>query len=81
LRFGWFFSFFKKIVLFGILGPLGNHASRWIRNLWSKGVTIILAYFLMFFEFLHFEWFFPFFPKIGFLGILGPPGNQASPMD
>ena len=22
----------------------GNHASRWIRDLWSKGVSLILAY-------------------------------------
>ena len=45
LRFGWFFSFFKKIGVLGILGPPGNHASRWIRDLWSKGVSLILAYF------------------------------------
>ena len=30
------FCFFKKIGFLGILGPPGNHASRWIRDLWSK---------------------------------------------
>ena len=39
-----FFSF-KKIGFLGILGPPGNHASRWIRDLWSKGVSLIFAYF------------------------------------
>ena len=44
LRFGWFFAFFKKILFLRILGPPGNHTSRWIRDLWSKGVSLILAY-------------------------------------
>ena len=39
------FPFFKKIRFLGILGPPGNHASRWIRDLWSKSVSLILAYF------------------------------------
>ena len=39
-----FFCFSKKIWFLGILGPPGNHASRWIRYLWSKGVSLILAY-------------------------------------
>ena len=43
--FGWFFPFFKKIGFLGILGPPGNHASRWIRDLWLMGVSLILAYF------------------------------------
>ena len=45
LRFGWFFPFFKKIGFLGNLGPPGNHASRWIRDLWSKSVSLIMAYF------------------------------------
>ena len=45
LCFGWFFPFSKKIRFLGILGPTGNHASRWIRDLWSKCVSQILAYF------------------------------------
>ena len=28
-----------------ILGPPGNHASRWTRDLWLKSVLLILAYF------------------------------------
>ena len=48
LRFGGFFLFFKKFWFWCILGPTkhgGNHASQWIRDLWSKGVSLILAYF------------------------------------
>ena len=48
----------------------GNHASRWIRDPLSKGVSLILAYFQMF---LSFGGFFPLFKKFGFLGVLGPP--------
>ena len=51
----------------------GNHASRWIRDLWSKGVTQIWSYFSTFLSFCVFGDFFPFFKKIGFLGILGQP--------
>ena len=40
-----FFLFFKKIGFLVILGPPGNHASRWNRDLWSKGVSLILACF------------------------------------
>ena len=81
----WIFHFGKKIQFFkifgflGILGPPGNPASRWITDLWSKGVLLILAYFqtLLSFcvlnDFLRFEWFFPFFKKIMFSVILGPP--------
>ena len=32
------FPFFNKIGFLGILGQPGNHASQWIRDLWSKGV-------------------------------------------
>ena len=38
------FSVFKKNWVFCILGPPGNHASLWIRDLWSKGVSLILTY-------------------------------------
>ena len=41
-----FFPFFKKnVFFFCIPGPLGNQASRWIRDLLLKGVSLILAYF------------------------------------
>ena len=56
----------------------GNHASRWIRDLWSKGVSLIFGISLDVFEFWHFGWFFLFFKKIGFLDILCPPGNHSS---
>ena len=32
----------------------GNHTSRWIRDFWSKGVLLILAYLYKIFEFLSF---------------------------
>ena len=38
LRFERFFPFLKKIGFTGILGPTGNYASGWIRDIWSKGV-------------------------------------------
>ena len=56
----------------------GNPASRWIRDLWSKGVSLTFGMSLDVFEFLRFWWFFLFFKKVWFLGILGPPGNHAS---
>ena len=40
---------------------------KWMRDLWSKGISLDV------FEFLRFGWFFRFFKKIGFLAILGPP--------
>ena len=40
LSFKWFFRL-KKIWFSGILGSPGNHASRWIRDLWSKGILLI----------------------------------------
>ena len=43
--------FFKQFGFWGILGPPGNHASRWIRDIWSKGVSLILEIFLDVFEF------------------------------
>ena len=67
------FPFFKKIRFLGILGPPGNHASRWIRDLWSKGVSLILAYFKTFLSFCVLDDFFSVFKKIGFWGILGLP--------
>ena len=39
------FSVFKQFGFWGILGPPRNHASRWIKDLWSKGISLILAYF------------------------------------
>ena len=36
----------KKLVFcwFSLTKHGGNHASRWIRDLWSKGISLILAY-------------------------------------
>ena len=46
LCFRWFFfRFFKQFGFWGILGPPGIHASQWIRDLWSKGLSLILSYF------------------------------------
>ena len=55
-----FFRFSKKIGFLGILGPPGNHASRWIRDLWSKGILLILAYLQTFLSFCVLEDFFRF---------------------
>ena len=35
----------KKKGFLGILGLPGNHASQWIRDFYSKGILLILAYF------------------------------------
>ena len=52
----------------------GNHASRWIRDLWSKGVSLILAYLLMFFSFCFLDDFFCFSKKSGFgVFLVHPP--------
>ena len=40
-----FFRFSKKLGFLCILGLPGNHASQWIRDLWSKGISLILAHF------------------------------------
>ena len=37
--------YFADFGFLGILGPPGNHTSWWIRDLWSKGISLILAYF------------------------------------
>ena len=63
--------FFKQFWFLGILGPPGNHASRWTRDLWSKGVSLILAY--LFLSFCVLDDFFCFSKKSVFLGILGLP--------
>ena len=34
----------KKLCWFCLTKHGGNHASRWIRDLWSKGISLILAY-------------------------------------
>ena len=73
LRFGCFFPFFKKNGFLGILGPPGNHASRWIKDLWSKGILLILAYFQTFLSFCVLDDFCRFQKKNRFRGILGPP--------
>ena len=39
------FPFFKEFGFWGILGPPGNHATQWIRDLLSKGISLFLAYF------------------------------------
>ena len=57
----------------GILGPTGNNASQCIRDLQSKGVSIIWAYFQTFLSFGVWDDFFNFSKKIKFWGILGPP--------
>jgi hypothetical protein len=59
-----FFRFSTKIGFLGILGPPGNHASRWIRDLWSKGVSLILSYFYTFLSFCVFGDFFCFSKKL-----------------
>ena len=43
-----------------------NHASRRIRDLWSKGISLILAYLHFAFLFLIFDGFFRFSKKSGF---------------
>ena len=68
-----FSVFQKKIKFLGILGPPGNHASRWIRDLWSKGVLLILAYLLTFLSFCVLDDFFRFSKKSGFLVFLVHP--------
>ena len=47
----WFVSSLKSLCkkkfflwLFSLTKHGGNHASRWIRDLWSKGISLILAY-------------------------------------
>ena len=44
----------------------GSHASWWIRDLWSKGVSLILAYLLTFLSFCVLDDFFHFSKKLGF---------------
>ena len=44
----------------GILGPPGNHATQWIRDLWLKSVSLILAYFKTFLSFCVLDYFFSF---------------------
>ena len=44
----------------------GNHASRWIRDLWSKNVSLILAYLYTLLSFCVLDDFFCFSKKLGF---------------
>ena len=59
------FSVFQKNRVFGILGPPRNHASRRIRDLWSKSVSLILEYFSTFLSFCILDDFFHFSKKSG----------------
>ena len=43
-----------------------KHTSRWIRDLWSKGVLLILAYLKIFLSFCFYGDFFRFQKKSGF---------------
>ena len=52
------------------------HASRWIRDLWSKGVSLILAYFKTFLSFCVLDDFFRFSKKSGF-GVFLVQQNMA----
>ena len=63
-----FFLFYKQFRFWGILGPPGNHASQWIRDLWSKGVSLIFAYSQMFLSFCVLDSFFSIFQKKWVLG-------------
>ena len=65
--------FQKKIRFLGILSPPGNHASRWIKDLWWKGVSLILAYFQTFLSFCVLDDFFLFFKNLGFWVFLVHP--------
>ena len=60
------FFCFKQFGFLGILGPPANHASHWIRDLWSKGVLLFLAFFLMFLSFCVLDNFLRFSKKLGF---------------
>ena len=57
---------FLRFGFLGILGAPGKHASRWIRDLWSKGVLLILAYLQIFLSFCDLDHFFRFSKKSGF---------------
>ena len=45
----------------------GNHASWWIRDLWSKGISVILAYLYTFWVFPFWIIFFCFYLFFGFV--------------
>ena len=49
---------------------LTNHSSRGIKDLWSKGVSLILAYFYTFLSFYNFDDFFRFSKKGRYLGYM-----------
>ena len=63
-------SVFQTIQVLGYSWSTGNRASRWIRDLWSKGVSIILAYFETFLTFCVLDDFFSFVFLIGFRVLL-----------
>ena len=54
---------------------VGTHASRWIRDLWLKGVSLILAYLQTFLSFCVLNDFFLFSKKIRFPGGPRIPNN------
>ena len=56
----------------------GNHASRWIRDLWSKGVSQILAYLKTFLSFCVLDDFFRFSKKSGFWVLLVHPETMLT---
>ena len=63
LRYVLFLKNCKKKFFFGWFGLTkhgGNHSSWWIRYLWSKGISQILAYFEMFLSFCKMGYFFCF---------------------
>ena len=60
--------FFGGGGLFCLTKQGGNHASQWIRDLWSKDVSLILAYFYTFLGFCVLDDFFCFSKKKLVLG-------------
>ena len=71
--------FQKKIGFWGILCSTkhgGNHASWWIRDLWSKGVSLILAYLYTFLIFCVLDDFFCFSKESGFWVFLVHPETR-----
>ena len=68
------FYVFPKNWVIGYSCPPRNHASRWIRDLWSKGLSLILAYFQTFLSFFAFWMTFSrFSKKLGFGAFLFHP--------
>ena len=66
-------QFFFLLFWFYLTKHGGNHASRWIRDLWSKGVSLILAYLLVFLSLCALDDFFRFSKKSYFWVLLVHP--------